>query len=549
MKRTMILILGGLFLMVAVRSTASIRSYYGGSAEGDNSVTLTIKADGSAVVTTDATQPRAMLEYQLRSWARYREAAEDMDEVDEVTAPAKVDAKPFTDDELKVKLRAWHEQRGEYSDAEDNSRLETIEVSTNSVRLVTTRTFGTLSEMFGSGLWGWAPTFLVLEDARFATKTNGQFEVSFSPAKMDARYLKNLTQQLKSRKLKQAWKLVLPGRIVSSSFPDKKENTTWVELDTSKPASIDTLMGLIGTNLTVIAEPGGLKLENALDSKSAMQRSRRGAPGEAGLPITDAGPGFLAEPVNLTVSTLYYFSEDAKRSGDLQMYRYGMQSTGTVVTAKLFPPKGRQIQAISGVRVIKAADDKGRSIVARTVEADDEFQSRTTFNFDGDEDSAQGSAQFALSMGLPMPDAQTIDSIEGEVIVDSIGGWREMVLPNVQADDKKEVDLGELLPGAKLVVTKINARQNQTTVSARLIGPKEIGQLDVKVKMAGRGSSNLSGRNPVVRGGITTRTISIRAYEYESGGTPKAAPTLVVRLPQNAKRERVQFRLTALDLL
>jgi hypothetical protein len=74
----------------------------------------------------------------------------------------------------------------------------------------------------------------------------------------------------------------------------------------------------------------------------------------------------------------------------------------------------------------------------------------------------------------------------------------------------------------------------------------------VKIKSNSRqgGQSNLSERRSTTSGNKTTRNVTIQAYEFERGEEAKNAPlTLVVRYPQDVKRERVQFKLTALDLL
>jgi hypothetical protein len=127
-----------------------------------------------------------------------------------------------------------------------------------------------------------------------------------------------------------------------------------------------------------------------------------------------------------------------------------------------------------------------------------------------------------------------------------------MVITNVQADTKKEIDLGEVLPGAKLTIKKIAGRKPQKTVEAALEGPKEVAQIDVKIKLSSHrgGQSNMNDRRSKTAGNKTTRNITIQAYEFETGGEAENGPlTLLVRYPQDVKRERVQFKLTALDLL
>jgi hypothetical protein len=82
-----------------------------------------------------------------------------------------------------------------------------------------------------------------------------------------------------------------------------------------------------------------------------------------------------------------------------------------------------------------------------------------------------------------------------------------------------------------------------------------VNQLEVKIKLNSRqgGSSNVSNQRTTTSGKQTMRNLTLQAFDFEPGeggemgkGTP---PTLVVRYPQDVKRERLQFKLTGLDLL
>ena len=61
----------------------------------------------------------------------------------------------------------------------------------------------------------------------------------------------------------------------------------------------------------------------------------------------------------------------------------------------------------------------------------------------------------------------------------------------------------------------------------------------------------MSSQQSKTSGGKTIRSISIQGYDFEMApGSSSAEPvTLIVRIPQDAKRERVRFKLNALDLL
>lgn len=307
--------------------------------------------------------------------------------------------------------------------------------------------------------------------------------------------------------------------------------------------------------ILLTAELGGIRLDEPLESRRLVHVAKRQAKTEPDLPITDAGPGFRAEPVGLTISMAHYFPEGKEHfKNGPQASMFEMESPGTVISAKLFPPKGRQIRSVTGLRVKAGEDDKGRAI-STGAEGSDAGESYRTFSYDSKEQEKSGAARVQLHLGLPAPDAQTIEQIEAEAVVLTIGGWKEMLLTNVQADAKKEIDLGEVLSGAKLIVKRIRGGRRQTIVEARLEGPAAVNQLELQIKSSSRraGSSNTTNQRTTTSGKLTTRNLTLHSYGFERGqGGEKgktSPPTLLVRYPRDMKRERLQFKLTTLRLL
>lgn len=523
-----------------------------GMGNGDTRTTLTVKSDGSCLLTTEQVQPRKTLELQIRSWERYARIGEELEDAPAAPAqPPKEESKALSDDGLAKKARDMYSARLD-SDEESGQKIESLEVTTNSVRVVMSQSFGSLKDLLGENPWSWGPSLLMIENTRIETDTNGLLRVTFTPSKESERYSKNMARQWKSTKTRFEWKLVLPGKVVSSGLPETRDNATSVSLDSGKQESIDAVLKIIGTPMVITAQAGGIKLDEALESRKLYRAARSRSRAQPDLPITDAGPGFVAEPIGVAVSTAYYFPEGEKYFKDHPNYSFGMQTTGTVVTAKLFPPRGRTIRSVSELRVVKAKDDKGRAIAgAGGEETDNEMDlSETVVSYGGSDQS--GVARLDLRLGLPADDALAIDELEAEGVVLSIGGWKEITLTNAQADAKKEIDLGDLLPGAKLIITKVTAKKPQTMVQARLEGPASVNQLDVKLKMTERNaSSNLSDRRSTTSGGKTIRSITVQGYEFnqERDDGTASTTTLVVRFPQDPKRERVKFKLTTLDLL
>ena len=156
---------------------------------------------------------------------------------------------------------------------------------------------------------------------------------------------------------------------------------------------------------------------------------------------------------------------------------------------------------------------------------------------------------FSLRLALPEPDAQSIEELEGEAIAFTLGDWKSVTLTNLQADPKKEIDLAELVPGAKMIIRKLETK-NRQTVEARVEGPIEIRLLDFRLVAGERKirGSNFSERPGTDTAGKTSRQLTINAYDsnFSASGRPFE---LEIRFPRDSKRERVRFKLTALDLL
>jgi hypothetical protein len=556
--------------------SARAQSYFGGGfgrGGGNTQATLRIKPDGSSLLTSESTEQRDNIENQIKFWNRYSagdsDGASDLSALDPDTGlPAsavtaqKPDQKPLTDDELKAKLKQMYEAASELGDESVAQNIESIDLTSNSVHIVSTRAFPSLKDLLGANVYLWGPGILMPESARIETDTNQNLRITFASNPQTARYAKTMVRQYKSRKTSSTWKLVLPGKILSSSLPVTRDNTTSIALDTGTPETIDATVKLIGSPLTITAEPAGLKLDQPLDSKTLVRHFARANNSTPDLPITDAGPGFVAEPVSVTLSTVHYFPEGEKLFKDRpETSLFGFAQTGAVVSAKLFPPKGREIKSVSNIHLKSAKDDQGRIISGQTIGSGDadagSDEAGATYSgftsYDLGESGKPGAARLDLRLALPAPDAKTIEELQAEAVALTIGSWKEMLLTNVQADAKKEIDLGEIMPGAKLIIKKTSNRSAQKTVEATLEGPLAVNQLDLKIKTRGRGAqSHMTDRRSKTSGDKTTRGVNVQGFDFDESapaGGSSGPIDLIIRAPQDMKRERVQIKLTALDLL
>ena len=122
--------------------SASGQSFGGGAfGEGDSRTILAIKPDGSCALTNETVQPRKSLEMQVTAWERASNMAEGPGSEDENAAPApsqpaKPEQKTLTNEELASKVREMYQEQGGFG-GDAGTEIEQVEVSTNSVRLVT----------------------------------------------------------------------------------------------------------------------------------------------------------------------------------------------------------------------------------------------------------------------------------------------------------------------------------------------------------------------------------------------------------------------------
>lgn len=536
------------FLVVAILAillwnTVSKAQYFGQGLV-EQSATFVIRADGSCSYTNINAETRAVAEQQVRMWERYDNMSDNSEENPQPPAASNTnenEAKPLTDEELVKKLESIRENNENWGANSEEQFKATI---TNGLMwMETSRSFASLRDMLAEGetIWGEAAAF---QSARFEQDSNSQIRVTLAAAPGMGRYFKSAKATMKMAGSKAAFRLILPGKVLTSGFPDTDGNTTGFSADAKKDDSVDTLVKLYDAPVVITAEAGGLKIAEPLDSKT-LQANHGSGGGESDLPITDAGPGFVAQAQTVTTTTLHVFPEGEsyfKESGQ------GLaRQKGAVVTAKIFAPKGRTLQSVANVRVVKATDDKGRSVGPAQ---NDEGEDRSDFSYSTGETQAD-STSIQLALQLPAPDAQAINELDGEAVAVTAGSWSEMSVTNLQENATNEIDLSTVLPGAKLVVKKLASKNRQTTAQVEVKGPPTIKRLDFKAKIPGveeQMNSSVSERRFNTKDGVSTRTLTIEAYSY--GEQEASGPIyILVRYPQDLRRERVQFKLTGLDLL
>ncbi len=86
-------------------------------------------------------------------------------------------------------------------------------------------------------------------------------------------------------------------------------------------------------------------------------------------------------------------------------------------------------------------------------------------------------------------------------------------------------------------------------VQARLKGPKEIRQLELQCQKPGSPDFNTHAneRNFSTKAGQSTRNINLSGYSFGDDRNDGGLMVLLVRNPDDLRRERVQFSLKDLD--
>lgn len=502
------------------------------------STIITIRSNGTALAASETIQTRTTSESQLRYYeriARMRDSFGDELPGNQPVASTNGTVTRDTLEEVAAKLRAVMLE----SQNEDiASNLEVIAENGN-VRIRVAREFADLEELLSEAPF--SQQWLPFGDVQFMT-TNGLLQVTFAPEPEAQRYSRLLKTQLKASGLRTELRLVLPGAVTASPWTGMSTNATWLTLDGTNSASIDAALKILESPAVITAEAGGLSLAEPINSQSLRTRARAEDP-SSNLPIVDAGPGFIAEPKSVTLTTVHVFPEGLKLRSQRDSFHPGK---GLVVQASLFGPEDRVLRSISDVRVLSAKDNKGRALPVGSGNAGEGMMMA---EFSGGSEAGDG-IQFTLQLPLPEPDAEAIEELSAQAIALTAGGWKEILVPAIRAGNTNETDLSEMLPGAKLVLKQVRSKGKQMEMDVEVTGPPEISQMLIDAKETSDDMYSYSSQNSFRnRNGKATRRVRVEVRWYDDETPPDLSVTLSVRFPQDQRRERVPIKLTGIDLL
>ena len=294
----------------AVLFAACLAGFVGVAPAAEQRTSLTIATDGSCIFRSETSQPRVMVEQQVKMWERYQRVNAPADESDDALPkppePGK-EPKPLTDEELAGKLREQAGGQGWFNQYGGETKIESIDFKSNTVRTLATVTYGNLEEFLRHPWMLGHQSGLTFENLRFEKDTNSNLRVTMTPYSGNTRWAKNARQNWKMSGVSAELKFVFPGKVLSSGLPNTEGNATWIAFDTKKEETLGPALKLFDAPTVITAELGGLKLDTPLESKLLQRQQGRGGRENPELPITDAGPGFTAEALNVTLTTVHYF--------------------------------------------------------------------------------------------------------------------------------------------------------------------------------------------------------------------------------------------------
>jgi len=139
-----------------------------------------------------------------------------------------------------------------------------------------------------------------------------------------------------------------------------------------------------------------------------------------------------------------------------------------------------------------------------------------------------------------------------------VGNWKEQEMTNVVASVGQTVDLSSILPGAKVTITQrtnkneSSREMKQFNLTLKLEGPREIKSIKAECKAPNEERSNFSSYDIGAQYGKTknSRQIIINGYSMTGEGGPDLnSVKLILKYPDNLRREKITFKLTGIDFL
>jgi hypothetical protein len=532
-------ILTGLIVAVAWLVTSAHAAEY--------RTTVTLQANGTAHIRADRTELRTTIEQQIKMWERYQNESPDADDVLQPPSQETVIPDPgkASNEVFLAGVRRMMAARMEQMGDEFAKSIELLTATSNEVHTVTKRTVASLEELLPQLPTVFGQSGLFLENIKMESLPDGQLVTTLVPSRQIQAYGRRMFQSWKMSGTAMRLQMEFPGNIVASSLPGSSARTATIQFVPSQPDAIETALALHQSSIIITTGSGGLKLAQPLES--AKLRPGGAATARNDLPVTDAGPGFLAEATAVSTTVIHRFPDAPPPPSPGRSF--AGNPPGTSIRAKLHAPRGRTIQSVTGARILKAADDRGRPISTDSSAGGVDPSAETRLAGS----QGQSGVDITLRLPLPQPDALSIEELTAEAVITSTGKWKEIILTNITASATNAFDLAAALPETTMTLSRFVAKPRQASILAKITGPTEIRDLEIEFVLPSgkRANSNASERSSRSTDGRSTRSLQLQCNSYDDSEIVdrSGAVSLRVRYPEDQRRERFQFVLRGLDLL
>lgn len=338
---------------------------------------------------------------------------------------------------------------------------------------------------------------------------------------------------------KYALELILPGEITGSSFPETEGSLTRLPIaaasdDRSEKPENKGVKQVQARDLLVFeCKKGRFSAPLPMDSRPLMRQAQEEQSYGYGLPLTMAGPGFVAEASRLQFKKTILLNEKAEEN---PFARDEGLSGSVAISGGLFPPEGRFILGTEKLVFTRAEDDLGRPVG---------IHSGGNWQRSHNPEPLPG-LEFEVKLDLPDRRARAIERIDGEFVGVTASDFKDM---RIRQPEKGELDASGILAKTTIVIADIKQDEDSAEFQLRIKGPEQIRYLLFSGFCGGEDSGYSQVEEGETRaakdGFVRTLTLSVGCY---GGSGTELAPGILVRMPVELKRERLAFRLEGMDL-
>lgn len=442
------------------------------------------------------------------------------------------------EEKLKNRIRQVFEMSQRQNPQEVPTELKAIRILEKKIEVATIARYGTLTEFIHLARLTPETGYTHMRMEKQAPQKTAL--IFYREDEHARSYIESLYERLVRMQQTAKITLKLPGDVLTSLLPNKKGNTTWLQLVNGKDPNTTVRELIAQDRVTITFKPNGLQLTAAIDSANREAKpTREDAPKPLGsnLLVVKAGPGYFAEPVKLQTTQIIAFESASDGSSPPTRRPRSSIKEEAVIGIRLFTPLTRHFVFIEPVKIITVLDDRQRPLKIEHIEQQHNPEIGSMLMIEA-------------HLGLPKNDATTIAKIRGEVIAVTCADWSEKRIRVPATLEDRTFSLAPVLDDVTLKFTKSKTDSNSNQVTIVLTGQGELGNLSFAMEAVGGGElmHDIMEDKIVKKQGEWIRTVSIYYSFYRNSGT--AGPVdITLKYPSGLKKEKITFTLADIDLM